>query len=320
MKKEKIGFFKKMFLVITDFRTYPFLIKYEKFYKSFSYLLTLVLFVSLILSLNVFLKFNDLFNNILENYEEIIPEFKFSNGELNVSKKFQNELDKDTFLNLNTSYTYNEFKGTEEYKRLLKYTTLILVNNDKIIIEVNGEPLSMYEIDFMDFEYEFNKNMLLKELIMYSNDNEYKITLAFSMYISIFLAYFISVLTKVIFIACLISIISVFFGVRLSFANYLKIGIYAYTLPLIIEVIAICMIGRVKDYAYYSTVMLTYVYAIYAIRAIKLDAFLMMVTDKKNVKNISSDFENELREYKELVHSDKGDAKDKDEEKEQNDD
>ena len=35
MKKEKMSFFKKMFLVLTDFRSYPFLIKYEKFYKSF---------------------------------------------------------------------------------------------------------------------------------------------------------------------------------------------------------------------------------------------------------------------------------------------
>ena len=195
-KEEKIGFFRKMFLVITDFRTYPFLVKYEKFYKSFAYLLILILFFSLILSLNVFMKFNNMFNDILENYEEIVPEFQFSNGELNVSEKFESELDKDTFLKLDTSYTYNEFKHTEEYKRLLKYSTLILVNNDKISIEVNGEPLPLYEINFNDFEYKINKASLLDELIMYSNDKEYKITLAFSMYISIFLAYFISVFTK----------------------------------------------------------------------------------------------------------------------------
>ena len=35
MNKEKLTFFKKAFLVVTDFRSYPFLIKHEKFRKGF---------------------------------------------------------------------------------------------------------------------------------------------------------------------------------------------------------------------------------------------------------------------------------------------
>ena len=71
------------------------------------------------------------------------------------------------------------------------------------------------------------------------------------------------------------------------------------------------MVGTIKDYARYTIVMLTYVYAIYAMRAIKLDAFIVMFSGKKNVKHTSSEFEKELEKYKELI-GDENEAKEKD--------
>ena len=47
--------------------------------------------------------------------------------------------------------------------------------------------------------------------------------------------------------------------------------------------------GTVKDYAYYTSLALTYVYVLYALRAVKLDAFLTLLGgDKKEngIKNV----------------------------------
>ena len=308
-KKEKLGFFKKMFLVMTDFRTYPFLVKHEKFYESFAYLLMLALVISLLLSLNIFMKFNDTLEEVIENYDETIPEFELSETGLNVSKKIGIELKNDVYLLLDTDYTYEEYKTTKEYEKLLKYDTIFFINNDKIITNLNGEPL--YEIKFSNFLYSLNKDSLLEELINYSKDPIYKIYLFFSMFISVFVFYFITVVFRVIFVALILSIISIFFGIRLNFLNYIKISIYSYTLPLLIELLTICVVGTIKDYARYTIVMLTYVYAIYAMRAIKLDAFIVMFSGKKNVKHTSSEFEKELEKYKELI-GDENEAKEKD--------
>ena len=93
-------------------------------------------------------------------------------------------------------------------------------------------------------------------------------------------------------------------GVRLNFKNYIKIAIYAYTLPFIMELISLCLGVSGKDYVYYTSSLLTYIYIIYAVRAIRLDAFIMLFSKKENVKHTSVEFENELKKYNEIVNND----------------
>ena len=118
------------------------------------------------------------------------------------------------------------------------------------------------------------------------------------------IGYFVVVFFNIIFLSFIISIICILTGVHLNFSNYMKIAIYSYTLPLILEVIAICLVGPGKDYTYYATLMLTYVYMIYAVRAIRLDAFIMLFSRRKNSKHSSGEFEEELRKYNEQVGND----------------
>lgn len=318
-KKEKLGFFKKMFLVMTDFRTYPFLVKHEKFSKTFLYLLTLVLIVSLILALNIMLSLDVALDSIVENYENNVPEFELSNNTLNVSEKIGLELSENSYLLVNTDYKYDEYRKLKEYGKLYLYDTVTLVTKDKILVEFRGVP--QYDINFSEFNYELDKQGLLDELLAYSTDEGYKLYLSFSIYIIVFMTYFILIMFKVLFVSCVVAIMGAIFGIQLNLANYLKIGIYSYTLPLILEVIAICIVGEIKDYAHYATLMLTYVYAIYVMRAIKLDAFIIMFSNKKNIKHTSSEFEEELRKYRELVQKEENNTeKDESENDKQDDD
>lgn len=297
MKKEKLGFFKKLFLVITDFRTYPFLVKHEKFFKSVLYLLALTLIISAIFTTNLILKFNSVLDNVIENYNDKVPEFELSNGTLGVGEKYSEKINPETYLVINTDYTYDEYIETKEYGGLVIYDTIAIINSDKMMIET---PTFILKVSFNELNYEINKNDFY-DVLKQSKGNLSLIPYIVTIYISVFIGYYIAVFIKVLFLACLISVICFFTGVRLNFNNYIKIAIYAYTLPLIMELVSYCLVGSIKDYAYYTTLLLTYVYIIYAIRAIKLDAFIMIFS-KKNVKrSTTSEFENELNKYNELV-------------------
>ena len=318
MKKEKLGFLKKLFLVITDFRTYPFLVKNEKFLKSILYLITLTIVVSLIFTANIFLKMDSILKKGIENYHEIMPEFELSNGYLDVDTKYNEKAGNEFFLVINTDYTYEEYTKTKEYSGLVIYNTIILVNNDKIMVEIGNEPV--YEIIFKDFEYMTNKDKLYEEIINVYEGPLY-ISYLITLYISVFIGYFMAILIKILFLSCLISIICSLTGIRLNFKNYIKLAIYSYTLPLIIEVVAFCLGVGNKDYTYYTILFLTYIYIIYAIRAVRLDAFIMMFSNKSIKKHTSTEFENELKKYNELINNNEEDkmAEEKNENKDKSD-
>ena len=313
MKKEKLGFFKKLFLVVTDFRTYPFLVKHEKFYKSILYMITLVFIVSAIFATNIIMKSNEVMKELVNQYDEIIPEFKMSNGILDVQGKYSEKLDSETYLVVNTDYSYEEYTKTNEYGKLVIYDNLILINSDVALIETKNASL---KITYYNLIGDIDKDILHEELTSEHSVTDY-IAYYGSIYISIFVSYLMAVLVKILFFTLVIIIICFITGVHLNYQNYVKIAIYAYTLPLIIEVVATCMAGMGKDYIYYATSLLSYVYMIYAARAIRLDAFIMMFSRKENLKHTSSEFEKELKKYDELMDEpkEKVDKEEKDENK-----
>lgn len=300
MKKEKLGFFKKLSMVITDFRTYPFLVKHEKFLKSIVYLVILTLIASLIFTINIAQNLSAALEEISKKYEEIIPEFELKNGELDIYAKYNEKIDNNSFLVVDTDYTYEEYTKTKEYSRLVIYDMIIFVNEDKIVVEIAGE--STYEIIFADFEYQINKERLYNEITKLPENFDF-IPYFITLYLSVFVGYFTAVFLKVLFLGCIVSIMCMFTGVRLNFKNYIKIAIYAYTLPFIMELISLCLGVSGKDYVYYTTSLLTYIYIIYAVRAIRLDAFIMLFSKKENVKHTSIEFENELKKYNEIVNN-----------------
>ena len=194
---------------------------------------------------------------------------------------------------------------------------MILVNKDKITIENLGYPLEGIPT-FKEIEMNTDKNGLYEIIKEAYSNTKYKTQAIFSIFVSVYFSYFIATFIKILFLALIISFICLPMGVMLNFKNYTKIAIYAYTLPLIIDVIATCLVGFGKDYTYYTTLALTYVYIIYAIRAIRLDAFIMMFSQNVKSKNTPTGFEEEIKKYNELINGDsnKTDSKQDEDKKE----
>ena len=234
MEKEKIGFFRKLILVITDFRSYPYLVKHEKFYKSFLYLLKLVLILSLIFSINLIYDYSKVFKNLVNNYDEIVPEFELKNGTLNVYEKYSQKLNKNSYLIIDTDYKFDEFKATKDYSNLLLYDNVTLINSDKIIFKVGGEIQSI--LSFNELEGELSKDILHSEIIRIIDEKEYIVYIAVAI-LSIFIAYFMYTFGRIIFLTLIVLIICGIYGIHLNFKNYMKIAIYSYTLPLIFELL-----------------------------------------------------------------------------------
>lgn len=304
-KKEKLGFFEKIFLAITDFRVYPFLLRHEKLINSIMYMVAFVLLMSAILTFSLFSKINVVFEELISNYDLIIPDFEFENSKLNVNDKIAKEINSKSYLVIDTTYSYNQLKQAEEYENLFIYDSAILITSDKIVMEADGE--SIYELSFSDATISTNKAELFELLSKYQNDPMSKFRVFGYLYLTIVITYIFVVLIRVIFIALIASIISLFFGIKASFSNYIKLAIYAYTLPFIIEIISVCILGTIKDYAYYTSLALTYVYILYALRAVKLDAFLTLIGSDKNLNNKMQEKENDNAENSETNDDDKTD-------------
>lgn len=299
MKKEKLSFFKKLYLVITDFRTYPFLVKYEKTYKSILYLFTLVFLISIVFSTNLIFKFNNSIQTVINNYDDVVPEFKIENGLLDIQSKISEKIDKESYIVINTDYNYDDYIKTEEYGKLVIYDNIIIVNKDIMMIESLDSSL---KIQYNNLVGDIDKNILYEELTREYSVVEYMIAYG-AIYVSIFIGYFIAVLFKILFLSLVISLICLVGGIRLNYHNYIKIAIYSYTLPLIIEIIATCLVGAGKSYTYYASLFLSYVYIIYAVRAVKLDAFIIMFSKNNNLNNTHAEFEKELKKYEEIMNN-----------------
>lgn len=320
-KKEKLNFFEKVFLAITDFRVYPFLLRHEKLSNAILYVITLVLVMSAALTVNLVSKINVVFEELIANYDTIVPEFELENSKLDVHEVISKTLTSKSYLLINTNYSYEQLKSTEEYENLFIYDSSIIITSDKIVMESNGE--GVIELDFSDVAFNIDKVGLFNELSKYQSNQLSKIKTDIYIYLTVAITYLFVVIIRIIFIALIASIISLFFGIKASFSNYIKLSVYAYTLPFIIEIISICIVGTIKDYTYYTSLALTYVYVLYALRAVKLDAFLTLLgSDKKGngIKNvIEKIMENEQKDVDDEEKEESKDVDDKEEKEEQKD-
>ena len=259
------------------------------------------MFLSIFLTFSAFSFVKEITNEVIEYYDEI-PEFALSNGVLSVESPVYSKIDSNISIAIDTNYTFDEFVNTKEYVTASYTDVAIIINQDRLTTLREGMEYSY--LPFQDLNLELTRDAVYEELLSFSDDKAKQIQTIFVLYVSIVVSYFMSLIFKVLFIACLVSIMCVTRGIRLNYANYVKIAIYEYTFPLIVEVIVACLVGPGKTYTYWASILLLYVYLLYAIRAVRLDAFLMMFSRKENVRHNNAEFESELEKYQEMNNID----------------
>lgn len=287
MKVEKISFLKRMTLAITDFRMYPFTQK-EKLRTAIIYFFKLLIFVSIILG--AFLTFN-IFNEspkFLEIYNDYMPDFKVTNGILKASENIEKEINKECYLIVNSDSGYNQINSLELSEEK-DHDYYILVLSDVATVAMRTED-GIYELAGIQFEPNMNFDKVqvatIWEAANNSIVNKLIVWLIFS--ISIFIIMLIIRLWTLIMNIVSTYIINFMFGLKLKFIDALKVVLYASTLPLILEVIALIAVGGISETINFISVLVSCVYIFYALRALKLDSLILKGTGKSAEEKLKS--------------------------------
>ncbi len=282
-KKNNLGFFSKLILSITDFRLYPHVVKNEKFKKSFGYFIKLLLLIVAVITFKYVYRLNYLLGDFIENYDSIMPEFTLVSGELIMPNTMTSKLSDGIGFVLNTDYTFEEFKNTSHYDEVTKYDARILVNSDGIVYENYAGGYNKI-ISFEQITETYDKTLFYELIKALDKDFSYKFVVASSIFISMFIIFLSYKMLDVLLYTMFASLISVIGGMKIDYKNYLKIVLYSLTLPFIVETVSILYADGLKDYTIVVSNILAFVYIYYAIRAVKLDAFLLIISNRKNAK------------------------------------
>jgi hypothetical protein len=295
-EKKKIGFFRKLYLIITDFRIYPLIVK-EKFISSFGYFIKLISIISVIITLMITFRLFNFISYVINNYN-LIPEFTLINGELNVKNKILIHGDDSAFI-VDTERSNKDYIDGEIGQDLRSYDSYVIIDKDEIYINNGTESFTQ---KFKDMGIDVTR----QELLDVFNSAKSNVGVQAIIFISLFLGTFLSVFAfkfmNVIILAILAVIINSLFRSDISFSGYIKICMAVLTLPIIVELISILTIGGVPTYAYYTYHILSYVYLYYAIRAIKLDYIITNIPGEnmkekleKMIEQVASEIEKKVK-------------------------
>ena len=271
----KLDFFARIYLAITDFRLYPFVVQREKFINALAYFLCFILLFSAILSAGVTSRAMNWLNNFTCIYNEKVDDFEVKNGELIVAKNMDFEYEKvRIYANGDLNFgelNENVFKDSENIVTVLALKDSISVGNENV-----GFVITKYK----DVNLDINKAETYESLRFALDSWIFKLSLAIIIFCGVFVAYLITKFLNVVGITLMLLFLGYVFGTKYKFKDYMKAAFYVITLPVITELIALIITGTVSDYAYITYYLLVYVYMYYAIRALKLDNIIMATQEK----------------------------------------
>lgn len=271
----KLDFFARIYLAITDFRLYPFVVQREKFINALAYFLCFILLFSAILSAGVTSRAMNWLNNFTCIYNEKVDDFEVKNGELIVAQNMDFEYEKvRIYANGDLNFgelNENVFKDSENIVTVLALKDSISVGNENV-----GFVITKYK----DVNLNINKAETYESLRFALDSWIFKLSLAIIIFCGVFVAYLITKFLNVVGITLMLLFLGYVFGTKYKFKDYMKAAFYVITLPVITELIALIITGTVSDYAYITYYLLVYVYMYYAIRALKLDNIIMATQEK----------------------------------------
>lgn len=275
---KKIGFFKRIFFSVKEFEQYVILAS-ENISVAIKYLLKLMLIFVAVVTCIFMYQFYTYFQKTITYFNENIDEVNFLNGELSIDKG-----DKKEIINENSIIPYilidtnADTETIEEYnKKLGEYESGIIILKDKIIYK-NGLLSNGLEYKYSDImgKYnitEFNKQDVSNFITQANNFSTYA-SVFIAMFICLYIIYTSSTIVDVFMLAVLGFIVSRIAGMRMRFKATFNIGIYALTLPILLNIIYIIinsLTGFEIKYFSWMYTTISYIYVIVAILLIKTD-------------------------------------------------
>lgn len=272
--REKRNFFKDVWTSIKDFEKYEHLAA-DSVLKAIKYIVILTFIFTLIISLLYTYKFYALLGNIKNYVNENIEELSLIDGKLQVKSNepiiIENEKAPIQMIIIDTSEDANE----EEYiQKINLYGTGILLLSDKTVIsnEYITENQTINYSNILDIDVE-NKEEFIN--LLSGNEIKYVYGVFFTtILVYLFIVYLVSNLMDAIILGVLGYIFARVIRMRLRYRATFNIGIYALTLPIILNLIYIIintLTGFEISYFQWMYTSISYVYVAVAILMIKTE-------------------------------------------------
>lgn len=291
---KKTNFFKQAFKSIKD------LDKYEDFAteqpkQAVEYLFKLTFAFALIISIFYIYKTVASIIDIYSNIKDVIPEFSYANGELNVEGEqpiIISQLEEDFGkIIIDTNIQEN---ATEKYEDEIKNNDVaVLVLKDKIIIKsdnATGQVVYNY-----------------KDIAI----------ICFTIFECAFVVYFYQILIDVLVLAILAFIVSRISKIKLKFAPSFNIAVHSITLPALLNLIYIIvnlLTGFTIKHFQFMYTTISYIYVIVAVLMIKTD-FITRQLELMKIAQEQEKIKEELEKQKEEKEKKKEEKKQEKEKK-----
>lgn len=275
---KKTNFFKDFFKSIKDLDKYEdFAIELPK--KAFIYLLKLIAIFCIIISIFYTYKIVENINNLYSNLKEKLPDFSYSQGNLQMNSKepivIEDYKDSIGRIIIDTNITESE---VDKYKQEIDQKKIgVLILKDKCIL-LSNTAIGQVSYAYTDLVKSYDISEFTKQdVVNYvesMNIISIYVSIYFVMFVYLYIIYFISILMDVILLSILAWFVSRISRIRLKYAPSLSVAIHSITLPVLLNLIYIIvnlLTGfKIKYFQLmYSTI--SYIYVIVAILMIKTD-------------------------------------------------
>lgn len=325
--KEKVGFFKRIYLAVRDFEQYG-IFGAENVTTAIKYLLKIMLIFVIVVAGIFIYQFHTYFQEAVTYFRDNISQLHFVEGNLEINQGETIEIKNDNsilpYLVINTDATNEEI---DDYTKTLSgYETGMLILGDKIIYKnqlLSQEMQYNYKDIIQNYPIsEFDKQGVLDFISQIDKVSLY-ISLFIVMTIYLYVIYLASTFVDVFMLAVLGFIVARIAGMKIRFKATFNIGIYALTLPLLLNLIYVVvnsLTGFTVQYFSWMYTTISYIYVIVAVLMIKADfinkqAELMKIIEEQERVRQEMKMREEQKKQEEAKNENK-DNKDKDDKEE----
>lgn len=271
--KEK-NFFKKVWTSIRDFEGYEEFAA-GKVTKAIQYIITLTLIFAAVIVLSYTYKFSTAIQETRNYIDQNIEQIKYENGKMQITANSPIIIeDQKGIIPVIIIDTNENINKSEQIQKLKSYNTGLLLTSDEAVLVSNilgrEESISYSSI----LKENINSKQDVLELLSTKNMMYTYVFFAATIFVYLFIVCFASHIVDIIVLAVLGYLFARIIKLRLRFKATFNIGVYALTLPMILNLIYIVVntfTGFEIKYFGWMYQAISYIYVIVAILMIKTE-------------------------------------------------
>ena len=333
-KKKNISFPKKVWYSITKFEQYPTMAT-DGIWNAIRYLMVITAIVAIFSMVGTLIKLNKSVWKISEYIEQNIPDFTFEDGKVSMDidapviiKDFEyNAIEK---IIINPLADTDESKEQSEKDEMVSGITLFFFK-DQIVLKskMSDENIQTQEYTYNDFIANYTKEDITSfnkaDLVNYMRSSQimpFYASYALTAFIGLFITGLVYALLDTVRVAIFGWITAVIAKIKMKFVAIYNMAVYAFTLPMILEIIYIIINYFVDFKIKYFQVAYTTIAFIYLAAAIFIlkDDFIKKMQEVMRIKQEQKNVREEIQKQEEKNDKPEDDENQDQKEKKENND